>query len=251
MNEYGADLAYTHHAGYSDLARAAANRVVAELRRRRLLDGLVLDVGCGSGVAAQRFVRAGYDVLGLDASRDMLALARRAAPSATFRHGSFAESDLPGDCVAVTVMGEVLNYDVSPEADEHIAAFFARVHAALRPRGLLALDVAGPERIPGGGPMRTWAQGTDWAVLVETSEDTVARELTRRMTVFRRAPREGRAGDGWRRTGAEHRQRLHPASEISARLRRIGFRVRTLRSYEQGAEPFAPGHRAFLATRRT
>ena len=249
MNEYEADLAYTHDAGFSDLARTAANRVVAQLRRRRMVEGLIVDVGCGSGVAARRFVRAGYDVLGLDVSRDMLALARRAAPGATFRHGSFADAELPQGCVAVTTMGEVLNYDVSPDAEARIAAFFARAHAALRPGGLLALDVAGPNRIPGGGPVRTWAQGADWAVLVETSEDAAAGELTRRMTVFRRVPREGRAGDGWRRAEAEHRQRLHPASTIADLLRAAGFRVRILRSYQPGGAPFAPGHRALLATR--
>jgi SAM-dependent methyltransferase len=245
VNEYGEDLAYTHDAGFSDLARTAANRVVADLRRRRILEGLVVDVGCGSGVAAQRFVRAGYDVLGIDPSRDMLALARRAAPAATFRHGSFVDAEVPKDCVAVTAMGEVLNYDRSPEAEEHLGGFIARARAALRPGGLLALDVAGPGRVPGGGPVRTWSEGGDWAVLVETSEDRRARELTRRIITFRRVPT---AGGGWRRTETEHRQRLYPATEILRLLRATGFQARIQRSYD-GAEPFAPGHRVLLAKR--
>jgi SAM-dependent methyltransferase len=242
VNEYGEDLAYVHDAGFSDLAQAAANRVVAELRRRRVFDGLVVDVGCGTGVAARRFVRAGYEVLGIDASRDMLALARQAAPAATFRHGSFVDAELPADCVAVTAIGEVVNYDTTPEAEEHLAAFFARAHAALRPKGLLVLDVAGPGRVPDGGPRRSWSEGGDWAILVETAEDRPAHELTRRMTVFRRA------GGGWRRTETEHRQRLHPASAIVALLRDVGFRARILRAYE-GDEEFAPGHRAIVSTR--
>jgi SAM-dependent methyltransferase len=242
LNEYGEDLAYTHDAGFSDLARTAANRVVAELRRRRIVDGLVVDVGCGPGVAAQRFIRAGYDVLGIDPSRDMLALARRAAPTATFRHGSFADAELPGECVAVTAIGEVLNYDVSPEAEDHISGFFTRAHAALSRKGLFALDVAGPGRLPGDGPVRSWSDGPDWAILVEQSEDRRAQELNRRMTVFRRA------GAGtWRRTEIDHHQRLHPASRIVGLLRGAGYRARILRAYEGDTE-FAPGHRAFIAT---
>jgi SAM-dependent methyltransferase len=215
---------------------------VAELRRHRIVEGRVVDVGCGPGVAAQRFVRAGYDVLGIDVSRDMLALGRAAAPAATFRHGSFADAELPGGSAAVTLFGEVLNYDFSPQASEHIAGFFARAHAALPPGGLLVLDVAGPGRFP-DGPERTFFEGRDWAILVDASEDRRARELTRRMTVFRRA-----GGGEWRRTEAEHHQRLYPASAIVEMLRDAGFRARILKAYE-GDEPFAPGHRAFIATR--
>jgi SAM-dependent methyltransferase len=242
VNEYGEDLAHVHDAGFSDLAQTAANRVVAELRGRGIVDGLVVDVGCGTGVTARRLIRAGYDVLGLDPSPAMLALARRQAPRATFRRGSFADAELPPDCAAITAIGEVLNYDFSPEAEEHFAAFFARAHRALRRGGLLALDVAGPGRVPGDGPARTWRDGADWAILVETSEDRRARELTRRMTTFRRT------GGGWRRTETEHHQRLYPSSAIAALLRTAGFRTRILRSYD-GDEPFAPGHRAFIARR--
>jgi SAM-dependent methyltransferase len=245
VNEYGEDLAYVHDAGFSDLAQTAANRVVANLRRRRSVEGLVVDIGCGTGVAARRLIRAGYDVLGIDTSRDMLALARRAAPAATFRHGSFVDFELPADCVAVTAIGEVLNYDATAEAEDHIAGFFSRAHAALRPGGLLVLDAAGPGRVPGGGPVRTWSEGADWAILVETSEDRRARVLTRRMTTFRRAPA---GGGGWRRTEAEHRQRLHPATDILRLLRDAGFQARIQRSYD-GGEPFAPGHRVVIASR--
>ncbi len=242
MNEYGADLAFTHDAGFAGPAQAAANRVVAELRRRGVSEGLVVDVGCGSGVTAKRLIRAGYDVLGLDASRDMLALARRAAPAATFRHASFTEAELPSGCVAVTAVGEVLNYDVAPDAEEHVGEFFSRVRAALAPGGLFVLDLAGPGRVPGGGPWRTWSQGAGWAVLVETSESARERMLDRHIVTFRR-----HSGRGWVRTEAHHRQRLYPASDIVARLRDTGFRARILRSYD--GEPFAAGHRGFLATR--
>ena len=242
MNEYGEDLAYVHEAGFSELARTAANRVVAELRRRQIVDGVVVDVGCGSGVSAQRFVRAGYDVLGFDVSRDMLELGRQAAPGATFRHGSFVDAELPEGCAAVCAIGEVLNYDVSAEAEQHIVEFVSRAAGALRRGGLLALDVAGPGRVPGGGPTRSWSQGADWAILLEPSVDRHTRELTRRMTTFRRA--EG----GWRRHETEHRQRLYPASAIVAPARAAGLRVRTLRSYA-GGEPLAPGHRVLLGSR--
>jgi SAM-dependent methyltransferase len=242
VNEYDEDLAYVHDAGVSDLAQAAANRVVAELRTRAVVEGLVVDVGCGSGVAARRLNLAGYDVLGLDPSPAMLALARRRAPRATFRRASFLDAELPDGCVAVMAVGEVLNYHVAPEPERDLEAFFARTHAALRPGGLLVLDVAGPGRVPEGGPSRHWSEGDDWAVLVEVSERPGGRELTRRMVTFRRT--SGR----WRRTETEHHQRLYAASTVATLLRQAGFRARILRGYGD-AEPFAPGHRVLIAAR--
>jgi SAM-dependent methyltransferase len=241
VNEYDEDLAHVHDAGFADLAQAAANRVVAELRARGIVDGLVVDVGCGSGVTARRLILAGYDVLGLDASRSMLALARGRAPRATFRRESFLDAQLPPGCAAVTAIGEVLNYHVAAGAEEDLGDFFARAHSALRPGGLLVTDVAGPGRVPGGGPSRLWAEGDDWAVLVEASERRRARELTRRIITFRRAA--GR----WRRTETEHHQRLYPATEIATLLRQAGFRARILRGYT--GEPFAPGHRGLIGVR--
>lgn len=241
MNEYDEDLAHVHDAGFSDLAQAAANRVVAELRGRGVVDGLAVDVGCGSGVTARRLILAGYDVLGMDPSQDMLALARRRAPRATFRRGSFLDTDLPTECVAVTAIGEVLNYHFAAAAAEDLGDFFARARSALRPGGLLVIDIAGPGRVPGGGPTRSWAEGDDWAVLVEASEHRHARELTRRIITFRRV------GGRWRRSDTEHHQRLYPATDIAVLLRRTGFRTRILRGYT--GEPVAPGHRVLVASR--
>src|SRR5262245_10750186 len=49
---YGADLAYIHHAGFADFAVNAAPWLRAELTRGGIRKGLVVDLGCGSGVWA-------------------------------------------------------------------------------------------------------------------------------------------------------------------------------------------------------
>jgi len=50
-------------------------------------DVCVLDVGCGSGMFAERLIDNGMLVDGLDASDPLLAIARRIAPRAQFRQG--------------------------------------------------------------------------------------------------------------------------------------------------------------------
>lgn len=73
-----------------------------------------MDLGCGSGMLAGILTDAGYDVLGVDVSQDMIELASANAPKASLRRGSL-DVDLP-PAVAVTATGEALNYAIDPRA---------------------------------------------------------------------------------------------------------------------------------------
>jgi SAM-dependent methyltransferase len=228
--DYGDDLAYIHARGFTGLAETAARAIVPLLGEPR---GLVVDLGCGSGITTRAFTEAGHEVLAVDPSPAMLELAREAAPGARFAQGSALDMELPPSS-AIVAVGEVLNY-----TERSLDPFFRRAARALRPGGLLVFDLAGPGRIPGGGPLRSWSDGDDWAILVETAEDTSRALLTRRMTTFREL------GGTWRRGRETHRQRLHRSGEVAARLRRLGLRVRIRRGY--AGERFAPGHFVVVA----
>ncbi|HET6881614.1 MAG TPA: methyltransferase domain-containing protein, partial [Pirellulales bacterium] len=97
---YGKDLAFIHDAGFGHVARAGAQTLLELLRRSEADRGLVVDLGTGSGIVAEQLSLAGYDVLGIDLSADMLALARRRAPHATFRQQSLVDAEIP-PCIAV------------------------------------------------------------------------------------------------------------------------------------------------------
>ena len=81
MNEpyYRDDLALVHHRGFgfhADLCAPGILELLAPVRER---DGLVLEVGCGSGLLTRYLVDAGHRVLATDASPAMLELARETA----------------------------------------------------------------------------------------------------------------------------------------------------------------------------
>lgn len=236
---YREDLAAIHDAGFGGLARAAAEVLLDALRRRRAEGGLVIELGCGSGILAHEVANAGHDVLGIDISTAMIDLARRRIPHGRFRVGSLLTAELP-PCMAVTAVGECINYTFDPgNTRRALAALFRRVHRALNPGGLLLFDAAGPGRIPGGGPRLVHAEGDGWAVLVTAVEDARSAILTRRITTFRRV------GELYRRDQEVHRLRLFRRSEVVDLLRAIGFRVRTMRAY--GAFNLPPGLVGFLA----
>ena len=234
---YRADLAYIHDVGHGAIARDAAARLIKEL------SGLgraatVVDVGCGSGILAEAMTEAGYDVIGVDVSEAMVALARTRAPSAEFRIGSFVATAIP-ECSAITAVGEVLCYAFdSANDDGERSGWFRRVYEALRPGGVLLFDIAGPERVPPRGAQRTWAIETDWAVLAESAIEEATGMLVRRIISFRRI------GTLYRRDDEVHRLSLIDPAATLATLRAMGFEAEIIPVYDSVSLP--PGVVAFL-----
>jgi SAM-dependent methyltransferase len=238
-NAYGEDLAYIHDAGFGGFASNAAPVLLDALRRRGLASGLIIDLGCGSGILAEAVSAAGYDVLGIDISGAMVALARVRVPDGQFREGSLLTAELP-PCVAVAAIGQCFNYLFdSGNTERALRKLFRRVYGAIGKGGLFVFDVAEPGRVPGPGPRRTYIEGDGWAVLVTAEEDRRHRLLTRRNTSFRKV------GELYRRDEEIHRLRLLRRTELAGQLRGTGFRVRILSGY--GPLRFAPGHVGFLA----
>jgi len=246
---YGVDLAYVHDAGHGDVARRASRDVLRRLRARGLDRGLVVDLGCGSGIASEAFLRAGFDVLGVDVSRSMLAIARaRCAFSgrrARFREGSFVDVPLP-PCVAVVAFGEVLGYAFDRRSGaEAFAALAQRVRGALAPGGLFVFDVLGPGAV-GPEPVRRGREGPDWRVAVTLTEAGAPPPslgtLTRDIETTRRLP-NGRE----RTTRERHVVRLFPPALVLEALAGAGLVARRVPGY--GGEPFPPFLAAFVAER--
>ena len=227
MNDerYGRDLAYIHHAGFSEFAESAAPGLIEILHKHGVRDGLVVELGCGSGILARALTRAGFSVVGYDASPAMIALARETAPDARFEVARFDEADLP-PCNAIVAMGEVLNY-----AD---FAAVRRLVANVRTR-LLVFDIAECGAYPPYDERRV--EGDDWSVIAIKESDGV--QLTRRVLTFRAD------GDTMRRTEEIHRLELYDRTQMTALLQQNGFHVRIRRSY--GTQRLPKGHVVYVA----
>jgi SAM-dependent methyltransferase len=235
---YARDLAYVHDAAFGDLARAGGASLIRLLGRAGFASGLVVELGCGSGITAQLLVDEGYDVLGIDVSEDLVEIARRRAPGAEFLCASLLDAEIPR-CIAVAAIGECFNYAL--EGAEELTAVFRRVHGALPPGGLFLFDVAEPGR-ERGGPRRTWHDGENWILCLEASETDADRRLERRITVFREAE------EGWRRSDELHVQRLYDRQEVLDGLAAAGFEARQLGAYGSSVH-FGHGHSGFLAVK--
>jgi SAM-dependent methyltransferase len=130
--DYGAiddDLAF-----YQELARRAG--------------GPILEVMCGSGRLLAPLARAGFNLAGVDISEAMLALAReRLAAEGLLERVELLVADIreraPRGPFALAIVA-LNSFMHLLDAGEQLAAL-ARVHAVLRPGGLLAIDLFNPD----------------------------------------------------------------------------------------------------------
>lgn len=105
---------------------------------------LLLDLACGTGSMTLALAQRGYDMIGVDASPDMLAVAaERSAgtPGVLYLCQDMRSFELYGTVGAVTACLDSVNY-LCGEGD--LAACFATVHNYLDPDGLFLFDVNTP-----------------------------------------------------------------------------------------------------------
>ena len=238
MSYYQPDLAFIHDDGFGHLALASAKVLIDALDRNGLQRGTVLELGCGSGITARTLTDRGYTVTGIDLSESLINMARKRVPEGAFHIGSFVDMEVPS-CIAVCAIGEVLNYTFDNRSNyTRRKAFFERTFRALAAGGVFLFDVAGPDRAP-KAPTRTFIEGRDWTVLVETAAE--AGLLTRRIVTFKQS------GPAYRRDSEVHQLQLIAPDEVESELRSIGFEVERISGYS--AEPFPKGLHGFLACR--
>jgi SAM-dependent methyltransferase len=226
MAGYQTDLAYIHDQGFGDFALRSSPGLLKLLRGNGVDHGLVVDLGCGSGIWARQLGFAGYDVRGIDASPAMIRLARVKAPRAKFITASLEEAALP-KCDAITAIGECLSYAfANDKSGRAVQRFFRRIHKALRPGGVFIFDTAGTT-------LNGHWTGEDWAVLVEAS--VKADLLTRHLTTFRQV------GGTYRRSEETHVLRLYKNAALRKALAEAAFVTQSIR--------LQPGHKGILAVR--
>ena len=107
-------------------------RAIRALPFRR---GRVLDLGCAFGFATRLLKAAGYDAVGVDASPDYIARARRTDPHGEYLLASASQTGLPTASCDGVIFLDVLEH----LADERGA--IDEIARTLKPGGALALSV--------------------------------------------------------------------------------------------------------------
>ena len=107
---YRRDLALVHHLGFAFHANETAPGIMALLEPLLTRNGLVVELGCGSGLLTRHLIDAGHRVIATDASPAMLELAREVAADAEDIRLLVLPDDPIPPADAIVSVGHVLNY---------------------------------------------------------------------------------------------------------------------------------------------
>jgi len=195
-----------------------AEAIVQALENRGLGPGdSVLDAGCGTGRYAAALAATGFRVTGVDFSPELTAVAEARGSGARFEVGDLREWQ-PAEPFDAAVCRGVLNDLI---ADEDRAAAVAGLCRALRPGGMLVVDV------------RDWeasvARYRDRAVFERVVETPRGRLEFRSETVLARSAHtlliHERIRMGGKEEGFDFAMRCWTVAELEAALRAAGFRA--------------------------
>ena len=113
-----------------------------QLASRGITDGLVLELGCGTGTMTELLAEAGYDMIGVDNSEEMLAEAMEkrveSGHDILYLLQNMQEFELYGTVRAVVSVCDSMNYITEEEDLEHV---FSLVNNYLDPQGIFLFDM--------------------------------------------------------------------------------------------------------------
>lgn len=104
-----------------------------------ITEGLVLDLGCGTGKMTRLLQGRGYDMIGVDLSAEMLEIAKEQDDGGIlYLQQDMCEFELYGTVAAVVCLCDSINYLLEPE---QLSMVFALVNNYLDPGGIFIFDM--------------------------------------------------------------------------------------------------------------
>jgi ubiquinone/menaquinone biosynthesis C-methylase UbiE len=206
--------------GSLDFSRQAFRRVIAVCQEHGVSRGRHLDLGCGTGTLAILMAKAGWEVVGLDASEAMLAQAKQKALDAgqavEFVQQDMRDLRVAGSVNLVTSFYDTLNHLLFAE---DLEATFRGVARALLPGGLFVFDVnteATFRRVWGG--VTHFIETPRASTVYQTSYDEETRLAKGLVTGFLRR------GDLYEKFEEEIVERYWPPEDVGRYLVAAGLR---------------------------
>ena len=178
---------------------------------------LLLDLCCGTGTLTVMLAEAGYEMIGVDASPDMLSVARQKAEEAGVNPlilcQSAEELDLYGTVDAAVSSLDSFNY-LEPEV---LPEVLHRLYLFIRPGGLLVFDIRSKE----------WLKRLDGSTFVDEDDDILclwrADYNTEEDLIVYGMDLFSRCGELWHRQSEEHIEYAYEEKELAGLLHEAGF----------------------------
>ena len=192
------------------------------MREYGVRDGLVLDLGCGTGNMTELLAKAGYDMIGADNAEEMLEIAMekrdKSGHDILYLLQDMQEFELYGTVRAVVSVCDSLNYITEEEELQHV---FALVNNYLDPHGIFLFDMNTVYKYQTMIGDATIAENREEGSFIwENSYDEESGINTYELALF--IPRE----DGlYEKTEEVHYQRAYPLEKIKELIQNAGMEL--------------------------
>jgi len=199
-----------------------------------------VDLACGTGKMTRLLAKGGLDVIGMDASAEMLAEAVSRGGKCRYVRGDLKNFALPRPVSFLTVVNDGVNYLSQGE----LAEFFRRASDNLISGGKLIFDLSSPfklREVVGNNVFYYDDEDVTCLWCNKLCQDSVAMELT----IFEKD------GETYRRFDERHVQYIHETEVVLKLLDEAGFETETCDCYDQSKAVCSTTQRTtFAATKK-
>ncbi len=204
--------------------------LIGLLKQHGVSDGLVCELGCGTGSMTELLAEAGYDMIGIDSSVEMLERAQdkkyESGHDILYLNQDMREFELYGTVRAIVSVCDSMNYIVT---EEDLLQVFRLVNNYLDPGGVFIFDMNTEAKYRGIGESTIAENRKNGSFIWENSYDPEKRINEYQLTLF--IP-EGDGENLFRRYEEVHVQRAYPLETVAALIRKAGM------TYEGAFEAF-------------
>lgn len=212
------------------------------LKENGIDDGLVLDLGCGTGKMTRLLKAAGYDMIGVDLSEEMLGIAREAdSEGILYLQQDMREFELYGTVRAVISACDCMNYILE---EEELLQVFTLVNNYLDPKGIFVFDMNTRykyEELIGDQTICEHREDASFVWDNYFDEETDINEYE--LTLFIQHPEEKQF---FQRFMEYHYQRSYDIDTIKSLLTQAGMRVLAVYGEGTRVEPDAECERVYF-----
>lgn len=213
------------------------------LKEYGIEDGLICDLACGSGNMTGRLAALGYDMIGIDASADMLGRAREKSQQGQilYLQQDMCAFELYGTVRAFTLCCDSLNYLLE---EKELLALFGLVNNYLDPGGLFVFDFNTTEKYATAYGEATIAENReDCSFIWDNYYDEETGINTCELTVFVQQEQSGL----FERISETHLQRGYDSGQIEELLLKAGMTVEKVLTMEEAGLPEDEGRLLVIA----
>jgi SAM-dependent methyltransferase len=203
----------------------------------------VLELACGTGKLSGLMHEAGYDVVGVDLSEEMLVEARKNVPDVTFWRGDMTSLEGVGTYDAVTCYSDSICY--LPD-DTSVLATFYGVYDALASGGTFIFDCHSIHQMEDVFPGYAYHENEeDYAFLWDSYEGDWPHSIEHQLSFFVK-----QADGRFERQDELHEERTYPIDLYLELLAEAGFKeVQVYADFEDVA-PVADSARWFFVCQK-